>query len=249
MTKAEKEKFDKLAAKADSSIYSKSRKESEDRQKRIDDLIALSRNNREKEKEKQKTKAEVDLPKYTRSPYANYKLLEGKVMDAHSDLKIKKNGKREISTKMKIWQQLTPRDKADLKRSIMLAIDHKFKGGSISDFPDDIKKTATAIHKYFEGKGISETGVMDANDYKNVGSTLAPQTSRNIESGIGGFKKNVMNLKAMADKLKARKGKGLVDNYFKPKGMRQLIYFSDSSSDEDEPHIPMKRGRGRPKCS
>jgi len=53
----------------------------------------------------------------------------------------------------------------------------------------------------------------------------------------------------MADKIKARKGKGLFENYFKPKGHRQLIYFSDSSSDEDEPHLPVKRGRGRPRCS
>jgi hypothetical protein len=105
-----------------------------------------------------------------------------------------------------------------------------------------------AIVKHFGGRGIAETGVMDANDYKNIGSTLAPQTSRNIESGIGGFKKNVMTLKAMADKIKAKKGKGLVENYFKPKGHRQLIYFSDSSSDEDEPQLPIKRGRGRPKC-
>ena len=146
---------------------------------------------------------------------------------------------------MKIWQHLTPRDKADLKRSIMLAIDHKFKGGSISDFPKDIQSTVKAIEKHFGGKGIMDTGTLDVNDMKN----LAPQTSRNIESGIGGFKKNVNTLKKLADQIKARKGNGLIENYFKPKGHRQLIYFSDSSSDEDEPYIPVERGRGRPRCT
>jgi hypothetical protein len=195
-------------------------------------------------KEEKSKKSEVDLPKYTRSPYANYKLLEGKVMDAHSDLKIGKNGKRAITTKMKIWQQLTPRDKADLKRSIMLAIDHKFKGGSISDFPDDIKKTAMAVHKYFEGKGLFDKPIDTGRQF--VGALKTSHT--NLMGTLNKAKK-------LADERKTHqlknqtKGEGFGENYFKPKGMRQLIYFSDSSSDEDEPHLPVKRGRGRPKCS
>jgi len=193
-----------------------------------------------------KKKNIVELPTYkVEEKDPTYKLRRGKVMEAHSNLHANKDGKRVITTKMKIWDSLTPSDKADLKKSIMLALDHKFKGGSISDFPKDIQSTVKAIVKHFGGRGIMETGTLDANDMKN----LAPQTSRNIESGIGGFKKNVMTLKGMADKIKARKGKGLIENYFKPKGHRQLIYFSDSSSDEDEPHLPLKRGRGRPKCS
>ena len=197
-----------------------------------------------------KTKHAVKLPKYkVEEKDPTYKLRRGKVMEAHSDLHANKDGKRTITTKMKIWQDLTPKDKASLKRSIMLAIDHKFKGGSISDFPKDIQSTVKAIVEHFGGRGIVDTGVFDTNDFKNMGSTLAPQLSRNIENGIGGFTKNVMNLKSMADKLKGRKGKGFSENFFKPKGHRQLIYFSDSSSDEDEPHLPVKRGRGRPRCS
>jgi hypothetical protein len=197
-----------------------------------------------------KTKNQVELPTYkVREKDPTYHMKRGKVLEAHSNLHLNKDGKRTITSKVKIWDSLTPSDKASLKKSIMIALEHKFKGGSISDFPKDIQSTTKAIIKHFGGRGIADTGVMDTNDYKNMGSTLAPQTSRNIESGIGGFKKNVMSLKAMADKIKARKGKGFTDNYFKPKGHRQLIYFSDSSSDEDEPYIPVKRGRGRPKCS
>ena len=192
-----------------------------------------------------KTNHAVELPTYkVEEKDPTYKMKRGKVMEAHSNLHLNKDGKRTITTKMKIWDSLTPSDKADLKKSIMMAIDHKFKGGSISDFPKDIQSTVNAVIKHFGGKGIMETGTIDVNDMKN----LAPQTSRNIESGIGGFKKNVMTLKNLADQIKAKKGHGLVENYFKPKGHRQLIYFSDSSSDEEEPYVPVKRGRGRPKC-
>ena len=67
-----------------------------------------------------------------------------------------------------------------------------------------------------------------------------PQHTRNMEDKITGA----------VDKLKGGfKGGHLTENYFKTKGGRQMIYFSDSSSEEDEPYIPVKRGRGRPrKC-
>ena len=66
----------------------------------------------------------------------------------------------------------------------------------------------------------------------------------------------VKDLHAVIDKVnnhindmnQGKKGTGMFANYFKPKGQRQLIFFSDSSSSDDEPQIPLKRGRGIPKC-
>jgi hypothetical protein len=101
---------------------------------------------------------------------------------------------------MKIWDKLTTKDKADLKKSIMLAIEHKFKGGSIEDIPKDLHSVI-----------------------------------KKIEEHIGEMKHG-------------KRGTGMFENYFKPKGQRQLIFFSDSSSSDDEPRIPLKRGRGMSKC-
>jgi hypothetical protein len=239
--------LDKVVAKADAKRFAENRKYREDEDKDFEALIALSKSMREKKENKKE--AEVDLPKYTRSPYANYKLLKGKVMDAHSDLHADKNGKRIITTKMKIWQHLTPRDKADLKRSIMLALNHKFKGGSISDFPKEVRGVVNEVFKHMTGGGFLD-------DLNRVSGKLMPQHTRNLNKAIDKTKQVVSNVKNTVqevrdatDKMRAAKGMGFTENYFKPKGHRQLIYFSDSSSDEDEPHLPVKRGRGRPRCS
>jgi len=216
----------------------------------------------------QKAKAsKVALPKYkVEEKDPSYKMKRGTVMKASSDLHDDKNGKRYITTNMKIYSGLTDKDKASLKKSIMIALEHKFKGGSITDFPKDIVGVVNAIHKHFKGRGIEEDGKLDAHDMNRIGSTLAPQTARNIESSVGGIKKGVMNFRDAMDKLRARadlikarntsQGKGVLGrNYLKPKGTRQLIYFdsdsdSDTSSSDDEPlYLPIKRGRGRPrKC-
>lgn len=229
----------------------------------------------------------VKLPNYTKSPYSNYKEMKGRVMEAHSDLHDNKDGKRTITTKMKIWNKLTPSDKADLKKSIMLAIDHKFKGGSISDFPTDIRDIVKAVSKHFVGNGIvkgftpeqqrihdeairstgkTEEQIYDdprsvairarareakgmgfLDDMNRIGSTLYPQTARNAEDKVRKIREVDARLRARNEQIRQAKGQGLVENYFKPKGHRQLVYFSDSSSEEDEPHLPVKRGRGRPK--
>lgn len=152
-----------------------------------------------KPKEKPNT---VKLPTYkVEEKDPTYKLRRGKVMEAHSNLHANKDGKRVITTKMKIWDSLTPSDKEDLKKSIMLAIDHKFKGGGLNEIP---KELHSIINK--------------------------------IDEHIGEMKHG-------------KRGTGMFENYFKPKGMRQMIFFSDSSSSDEEPYLPIKRGRGRPKCS
>jgi hypothetical protein len=235
-----------------------------------------------------KKKNVVELPTYkVEEKDPTYKLRRGKVMEAHSNLHANKDGKRTITTKMKIWDQLTPSDKADLKKSIMLAIDHKFKGGSISDFPTDIRDIVKAVSKHFVGKGIVKgftpeqqrihdeairstgkteeqiyndprsvairarareaKGMGFLDDMNRVGSTLYPQTARNAEDKIRKIREADAKLRARNEQMRQARGQGLLENYFKPKGSRQLIYFSDSSSDEDEPHLPVKRGRGRPK--
>ena len=188
-----------------------------------------------------KKKNAVELPTYkVEEKDPTYKMRRGKVMEAHSNLHANKDGKRVITTKMKIWDQLTPSDKVDLKKSIMLAIDHKFKGGSISDFPTDIRDIVKAVSNHFVGKGFMD-------DMNRVGSTLFPQTARNAEDKIQKIREADARLRARNEQMRQAKGQGIFENYFKPKGSRQLIYFSDSSSEEDEPHLPVKRGRGRPK--
>jgi len=178
-------------------------------------------------------KAKIALPKYkVEEKDPSYKMKRGTVMKASSDLHDDKNGKRYITTNMKIYSGLTDKDKASLKKSIMIALEHKFKGGSISDFPKDIVGVVNSIHKHFKGRGIEETGKLNAH--------------------------NMNKLKAIADQIKAQKaaqGKEVSTNYIKPKGTRQMIYFdsdsdSDTSSSDDEPlYLPIKRGRGRPrKC-
>lgn len=214
------------------------------------EMIEERRKNIMMKKTGSKTKNQVELPTYkVREKDPTYHMKRGKVLEAHSNLHLNKDGKRTITSKVKIWDSLTPSDKASLKKSIMIALEHKFKGGGISDFPKEIQGVVKEVYKHFGGKGVMDTGTLDGNDLKHFGMSMAPQTSRNIESEIGGFKKNVNTLKKLADQIKARKGKGLIENYFKPKGHRQLIYFSDSSSDEDEPYVPVKRGRGRPRCT
>jgi len=217
---------------------STSEQRAKDKVKELKEKILAKRKNIMLKKTGSKKKNVVELPTYkVEEKDPTYKLRRGKVMEAHSNLHANKDGKRVITTKMKIWDQLTPRDKADLKKSIMLAIDHKFKGGSISDFPDEIRKVALATHKYFEGKGLFDKPIDMGRKF--VGALKTSHTNL-----MGTLNK----AKQVADERKAR-GQGLVENYFKPKGHRQLIYFSDSSSDEDEPHLPIKRGRGRPRCS
>lgn len=232
--------------------------------KHKDDELYLQGLNERKREEAKKSKSKVALPKYkVEEKDPTYKMKRGTVMKASSDLHDDKSGKRYITTNMKIYSGLTDKDKASLKKSIMIALEHKFKGGSITDFPKDIVGVVNAIHKHFKGRGVEETGKLDEHDMNRIGSTLAPQTARNIESSIGGIKKGVMSFKDTMNKLKARaeqikaqkavQGKGFGTNYLKPKGMRQLIYFdsdSDTSSSDDEPlYLPVKRGRGRPrKC-
>jgi hypothetical protein len=226
-----------------------------------DEFKFLSKNVFSKE-----AKSKVALPKYkVEEKDPSYKMKRGTIMKASSDLHDDKSGKRYITTNMKIYSGLTDKDKASLKKSIMIALEHKFKGGSITDFPKDIVGVVNAIHKHFKGRGIEADGKLDAHDMNRIGSTLAPTAARKIEGSIGGIKKSVMSfkdtmnkLKARADQIKAQKaaqGKGFGTNYLKPKGMRQMIYFDSdsdsdtSSSDDDHLYLPVKRGRGRPrKC-
>ena len=169
-------------------------------------------------------------------------------MKASSDLHGDKNGKRYITTNMKIYSGLSDKDKASLKKSIMLALEHKFQGGSINDFPKDIVGAVNAIHRHFAGKGFLD-------DMNRVGSTLFPQTARNAEDSVHKIRDMNAKLRASADRMKAAQGKGFGTNYLKPKGMRQMIFFDSdsdsdtSSSDDDRLYLPVKRGRGRPrKC-
>lgn len=197
-----------------------------------------------------KTKNQVELPTYkVEEKDPTYKLRRGKVMEAHSNLHADKEGKRYITTKMKIWDSLTPSDKADLKKSIMLALNHKFKGGSISDFPKEVRGVVNEVFKHMTGGGFFD-------DLNRVSGKLMPQHTRNLNKAVdktkqvvSNVKQNVQEVRDATDKMRAARGMGFVENYFKPKGHRQLIYFSDSSSDEDEPHVPVKRGRGRPRCT
>jgi len=101
----------------------------------------------------QKGKSKVALPKYkVEEKDPSYKMKRGTVMKASSDLHDDKNGKRYITTNMKIYSGLTDKDKASLKKSIMIALEHKFKGGSITDFPKDVVGVVNAIHKHFKGR-------------------------------------------------------------------------------------------------
>jgi len=107
---------------------------------------------RERIKKAKEAKAKTALPKYkVEEKDPSYKMKRGTVMKASSDLHDDKNGKRYITTNMKIYSGLTDKDKASLKKSIMIALEHKFKGGSISDFPKDIVGVVNSIHKHFKG--------------------------------------------------------------------------------------------------
>jgi len=199
-------------------------------------------------------KSEVALPKYkVEEKDPTYKMKRGIVMKATSDLHDDKDGKRYITTDMKVWKDLTPKDKKALKKSIMIALEHKLKGGCIKDLPTDIGGVVKSLVKHFEGKGFLD-------DLKRAGSNLAPTLARkmertivpNVEQRVKQTGERVQKLKGIADEInkkKATEGSGIVHGYYKPNGTRQLIYFSDTSSDEDEPYLPIKRGRGRPrKC-
>jgi ribonuclease BN (tRNA processing enzyme) len=186
-----------------------------------------------------KKKTDIELPKYTKKK-SDYKLKKGRVAEVFADIHDDENGKRRVTSKCKIWNDLTPTDRKDVKKTLIAAIEHRIKGGSISDFPLEIQTLAKAISKHFVGKGFID-------DMNRAGSTLFPQTARNAENSVHKIRDFNNKLVAKTDEFKARQGKGLVENYFKPKGSRQLIYFSDSSSDDEEPHLPVKRGRGRPK--
>jgi hypothetical protein len=181
-----------------------------------------------------KTKNAVELPTYkVEEKDPTYHMKRGKVLEAHSNLHDNKDGKRTITSKVKIWNGLTPKDKASLKKSIMIALEHKFKGGSISDFPSDTRDVVKEVYKFFGGKGFynEEQQKKHEENLRRYGKTA----------------EEIYNSpRSIAIRQKAQ-GQGLFENYFKPKGSRQLIYFSDSSSDEEEPHLPVKRGRGRPK--
>jgi len=183
---------------------------------------------------------QVKIPKYkVEEKDPSYKMKRGKVMEAYSELHDNKDGKRSITTKMKIWKDLTPKDKASLKKSIMLALDHNFKGGSINDIPKDLHKIINKVNDHIEemkhGKGLFD---------KPIGlATNAVNALKNAHSNV-----ITMNDKINKTLESKKKGTGMFVNYFKPKGPRQLIFF-DSSSSDDEPYLPIKRGRGRPKCS
>jgi len=185
-------------------------------------------------------KSKIALPKYkVEEKDPSYKMKRGTVMKASSDLHDDKNGKRYITTNMKIYSGLSDKDKASLKKSIMIAIDHKFKGGSISDFPKDVKDVATHVYKALGGSGLID-------DFKNSISRTQIAVRKAVDTS-----------KMATDKIKANaatQGKGF-RNVLIPKGMRKMIYFdsdtdSDTSSSDDDPlYLPIKRGRGRPrKC-
>jgi len=188
-----------------------------------------------------KAKAKVALPKYkVEEKDPSYKMKRGTVMKASSELHDDKNGNRTITTNMKVWKDLTPKDKSSLKKSIMIALDHNFKGGSINDIPKDLHKIINKVNEHIEemkhGMGLFD---------KPIGlATNAVNALKNAHS-------NVISVKDQFNKTleSKKKGTGMYNNYFKPKGQRQLIFFSDSSSSDDEPYLPIKRGRGRPrKC-
>ena len=96
-------------------------------QREVDDFFDSMPNKRKNimlKKTGSKNKNVVELPTYkVEEKDPTYKLRRGKVMEAHSNLHANKDGKRVITTKMKICDSLTPSDKADLKKSIMLALD------------------------------------------------------------------------------------------------------------------------------
>ena len=224
--------------------YENAKKETYDIENRPSamDIIRDRRKNIMLKKTGSKTKYAVELPTYkVEEKDPTYKLRRGKVMEAHSNLHAdKKTGKRTITTKMKIWDKLTPSDKSDLKKSIMLALEHKFSGGSINDIPKDLHKIINKVNDHIEemkhGMGLFD---------KPIGlATNAFNTLKKAHSDV-----TSMNEKINKRLESRKKGTGMFENYFKPKGQRQLIFFSDSSSSDDEPQLPIKRGRGRPKCS
>jgi len=186
-------------------------------------------------------KNKESIPKYkVEEKDPTYKMKRGKVMEAYSELHDNKDGKRSITTNMKIWKDLTPKDKSSLKKSIMIALDHNFKGGSINDIPKDLHKIINKVNEHIEemkhGMGLFD---------KPIGlATNAINTLKKAHSDV-----TSMNEKINKRLESRKKGTGMFENYFKPKGQRQLIFFSDSSSSDDEPYLPIKRGRGRPKCS
>ena len=123
--------------------------------------------------------------------------------------------------------QIVPITKPKKEKKIVVP---KKKHG-LEDVPNDLHKIIDKINTHI--KDMEGSGLFD----KPIGlATNAVNALKNVHS-------NVISLKDQFNKTleSKKKGNGLVKNYFKPKGMRQLIYFSDSSSDEDEPHLPMKR--------
>jgi hypothetical protein len=172
----------------------------------------------------------------------------GIVMRATSDLHDDENGKRFITTNMKVWKDLTPKDKSSLKKSIMVALDHNFKGGSINDIPKDLHKIIDKINdhiKEMNGHGLFDKPINLATDAIN--------TLKKTHSNVSSLNAQI---KARTEARKAKlQGQGFGTNYLKPKGTRQMIFFDSdsdsdtSSSDDDRLYLHIKRGRGRPrKC-
>jgi hypothetical protein len=130
---------------------------------------------------RREAKAKVALPKYkVEEKDPSYKMKRGTVMKASSDLHDDKSGKRYITTNMKIYSGLTDKDKASLKKSIMIALEHKFKGGSISDFPKDIVGVVNSIHKHFKGRADQIKAPKAAQGKELVPNYIKPKGTRQM---------------------------------------------------------------------